>query len=153
MRLSNNLRILDALAVILAASMVAAGCASRRAIESSWRSVNIHRVVVVCIQGDKVCERRREAALVPVLRHQGLDAISARDFFSDESKYSARELFDQMARAHVDGIMKVVFDQQNLSDVKPAPSRLRYYSLRKDRRTLPNGQSSLESAFLLLIRD
>jgi len=55
---------------------------------NDWRTANIHKVVVVCLQRDQETNRRIASRIVPILRRQGFEAMAGQDIFSAASAYS-----------------------------------------------------------------
>lgn len=84
-----------------------AGCASASRPEKGWRSVNIHRVAVVCVQNGADENRQIEADAVPVLRRQGFAAAASRDLFPVATRHSPRDLLKHLQRERIDGILEV----------------------------------------------
>lgn len=129
------------------------GCAPGRLLphRRDWRQVNIHKVVVVCMQGDPQIGRHLESNMVPKLRRQGFNAIATRELFSSDSKYSPRRMLELMQRAQVDGIMEINYAGENPTGSPRGQIKFIYHPIRGRTEKLSNRSSPLNAAFLELI--
>lgn len=118
-----------------------------------WRIANIHKVVVVCIQGDQIANRHIESSFVPKFRHQGLDAVAAKDLFPATSEHSPKELMELMQKAKADGIMEISYSGSLLADGLPRQVKFKYHSIKGRTEKLSGRRSPLDSALIELIAD
>ena len=139
--------------VPLTAAFCVSGCASPRTtlVKRDWRSANIHKVIVACVQGDDPSNRRIESHLVPKLRHQGFDAIAITDLFPAAAKYSPQELMATMQRSGVDGIMEAVYSGESPKDGVPRRIAYKYHPIKGRSEKISDRRRSLDSALTALI--
>jgi hypothetical protein len=126
------------------------GCSTNRPnpLRSDWHHVNIHKVLVVCVQGNHTENRRLESILLPKLRRQGFDAIGALNLLADTSNISARKIFDAMRRARVDGIMEITY---SAVDGLPRLTKFKYHDFKRRTGKLSNDARSLDDAIIELL--
>lgn len=139
---------------LLALALYTSGCAhaKTKSVGRTWRITNIHKVVVICAQGDGAANRRVESSMVPKLRHQGFDAVAAQDFFPTASQYSPKNLMDLMHRAQVDGIMEIIYSGTIPANGLPRRIRFKYHSIKGPAAELPDRTGSLDPALAALLR-
>jgi hypothetical protein len=129
------------------------GCAStgRVLAKKDWRTANIHKVMVVCVQGDDAASRRLESDLAPKLRHQGFDAIPSTDLFPAAAQYSPKGLMAKMQRSGIDGIMEAVYSGEIPKDGVPHRIAYKYHPIKGLSANFSDRPSSLSTALAGLL--
>ena len=138
-------------ALIMAVSL--SGCAHTKTQSAGidWRTANIHKVVVACVQGDRKTNRHIESEMLPKLRHQGFGAVAAQDLFPTTSEYSSKNLIDLMRRAQIDGIMEITYSGELSADGLPRQIKFKFHSIKNLTEESSDSRRPLDSALTILM--
>lgn len=90
--------------------------------------------------------------MIPRLRKQGFEAISTQELFFKNQK-SPKELLRTAQKAHIDGIMEVVYSGKPPLEGPPQGIRFKYYSIKGQPEGSSDRKSSLDAALAELIAD
>lgn len=92
--------------VLMFGALTVASCAPGKHPTKDWQSVNIHRIIVVCVQNEVYANQRIEAEAEPMLRRQGFLVIGRRDLFPKPLKHSSQDILERLRHERIDGIME-----------------------------------------------
>lgn len=116
-----------------------------------WRPANIHKVVIVCVQGNQQENRRIESNMVPKFQRQGFDPIAIQDLFPSASAHSPKEMLEQMQQAQIDGIMEITHSGVNPADGQPRQVKFKYHAIKGRTVKLTDRPAPLDAAIIELI--
>lgn len=137
----------------LISALLISGCALGRPKphEKDWRVANVHKVVVVCVQGEQQANRSIESSMVSRFRRQGFDAVITQELFPNTAKFSPKEMLDRIRRAQVDGIMEIVYSSVALDGV-PRDLKFKYHSIKGGQAEhLSDRSNSVDAALIELM--
>lgn len=139
--------------VMLMAILWFSGCASTKTHPAAQAShtANIHKVLVVCVQGVQEMNRRIESSMLPRLRHQGFDAVTPQDLFPAASRYVPEGLMELIQQAQVDGIMQITYSGVIPVEGMPRQYRFKYYSMKSRPVNLSDHPNTLDAALAELV--
>lgn len=115
-------------------------------------SAAIHKVIVVCLQGDQESNRRVESSVVPRLKRQGLDATASGSAFTAIAILSPQALLGQMKKSRADGIMLVTYSGEIPNEGSPKGIRFKYYSIKGASPKLSSKKAPLDEALRGLLQ-
>jgi hypothetical protein len=138
--------------LVLVFSISACAHTATTSTRSDWRTANIHKIAVVCVQdGDSKANRQIESDAVPNFRRQGFDAIGVQELFPAASQYSPKYLMGRLRQAHVDGVMEIAYSGEAPPDGLPRQFKFKYHSIKGWPEQISNRRRTLDAALIALM--